>query len=98
MHIAGMDKFKLKNDMKLKDAAKALGKRFACSTTIKELPNNDKEIQVQGDCRYEIADVLESSFGIPSNKVFIDEDSGKKKVKEPKAPPAQPDRGGGSDE
>jgi len=90
MHIAGMDKCKLKGDMRLKDAAKALGKRFACSTAVKDTPSMDKEIQVQGDCRYEIKDVLESMFGISPSKVSIDEESGKKKVKEPKALPPQP--------
>jgi translation initiation factor 1 (eIF-1/SUI1) len=79
--------------MKLKDASKALGKRFAGASSIKDTPSGEKEIQIQGDWRYDIEDALESLLGIPRKKITVDISTGFKKVKEPKEIAAQPDRG-----
>ena len=61
----------LKSDMKLKDASKALGKRLAGSVAIKDTPTGDKELQAQGDWRYEIADILEEVLGVPAAKITV---------------------------
>ena len=79
--------------MKLKDATKALGKRFAGATTIKETPSGEKEVQIQGDWRYEIEDALEALLGVPRKKITVDASTGQKKIKAPKEIAAQPNRG-----
>lgn len=87
-HVVGLDYFPTCG--KIKDICKSLGKRFACSTAVKETATGEKEIVIQGDVLYEIVDVLESMFKIGSDKIKLEEESGKKKRKEPKLPPPQP--------
>jgi len=92
-HVLGLENMPLKGEMTLKEAAKALGKRFAGATSIKDTPSGEKEIQIQGDWRYDIKEVLEQLCGVKPSKVTVDEDSGKRKPKEPKPIAPQPGRG-----
>ena len=56
------------------------------------VPTCAPQVVIQGDVLYDIAEVLEKLFKINPSCVTLNEDSGKKKKKEPKLPPAQPDR------
>ena len=80
-HVVGLQYFE--NVTLGKELTKALGKRFACATSIKDTPSGEKEVVIQGDVRYEIQDVLEATCGIPRSKVTVDSGDGKK-VKKPK--------------
>uniref|UniRef100_A0A7S2RD20 SUI1 domain-containing protein n=2 Tax=Rhizochromulina marina TaxID=1034831 RepID=A0A7S2RD20_9STRA len=92
-HLVGLEFFP---GLKLKETAKTLGKRFACSTSVKDTPTGEKDIQIQGDVLYDIKDVLGQLCGISADKIALNEDSGKKKKREPKAPPPQPGAAGSS--
>jgi density-regulated protein DRP1 len=74
--VVGLDTF----DVKLKDAAKRLGKKFACGASIDKLPDGRESIDIQGDYIYEMPDtVLEFFPEVAKSKVFLLEDG--KKVK-----------------
>lgn len=74
--ITGLEEFE---GVKLKDAAKKLGKKFACSASVNKLPNEKKCIDLQGDCCYELPDLLVEYFeGVKEEFIFFKE-GGKKR-------------------
>ncbi len=69
--IIGMDTVP---DIKLKDVSKACSKRFAGSSSVKDLPNGKKEIIIQGDHMDDVAAMLVDKFKVPAESVFLDLD------------------------
>lgn len=69
--IVGMDTVP---DIKLKDVSKACSKRFAGSSSVKDLPNGKKEIIIQGDHMDDVAAMLVDKFKVPREAVFLDID------------------------
>eukprot|EP00578_Thalassiosira_sp_NH16_P008066 CAMPEP_0181105706 /NCGR_PEP_ID=MMETSP1071-20121207/16134_1 /TAXON_ID=35127 /ORGANISM="Thalassiosira sp., Strain NH16" /LENGTH=268 /DNA_ID=CAMNT_0023189049 /DNA_START=41 /DNA_END=847 /DNA_ORIENTATION=+ len=65
-HVVGMDTVP---GIKLKDVSKALSKRFAGSSSVK-----DKEIIVQGDHLEDVAEMIVNKFGVSADMVFLDLD------------------------
>jgi density-regulated protein DRP1 len=57
---------------KLKDISKAFSKRFAGSSSVKEDASGNKEIILQGDHMYDIAEMIIDKFGVPESAVFLD--------------------------
>ena len=53
-------------DIKLKDAAKKLGKRCACGASVGDCAGNPQkqEIVVQGDFSQDIPDILQELFSV----------------------------------
>jgi len=60
-------------NLKLKDASKALSKKFAGSSSVKE-NKGVKEIILQGDHMYDVAEMIVDKFGVPESCVFLDMD------------------------
>ncbi len=65
-HVVGLDTVP---GIKLKEASKAFSKRFAGSSSVK-----DKEIIIQGDHIYEVAEMIVSKFEVGEDRVFLDID------------------------
>ncbi|CAB9505083.1 Translation initiation factor SUI1 [Seminavis robusta] len=66
-------------DVKLKDVSKAFSKRFAGSSSVKDgVPGpsgkSAKEIIIQGDHLYDVAEMIVDKFGVPDTAVFLDID------------------------
>jgi density-regulated protein len=71
-------------DIKLKDVSKAFSKRFAGSSSVKDaaIPTGkdgsggkvQKEIIIQGDHLYDVAEMIVDKFGVPDTAVFLDVD------------------------
>ena len=62
-------------DLKLKDAAKIFGKKYASGVTINEAQNGSKEVVIQGDVHLVIPQLLISDFKIaPTSLFFLEED------------------------
>lgn len=75
--VAGLDTF----DLKLKEVAKKLGKRFACSASVSKLPTGGQSVDIQGDVCYELPDLLLEYFPvIDKDKIFLIEDGKESKV------------------
>jgi density-regulated protein DRP1 len=60
--------------VKLKDISKAFSKRFAGSSSVKENAKGDKEIIIQGDHQYDVAEMIVDTFQVPESAVFLDMD------------------------
>ncbi len=74
--VLGLDEF----GVKLPDAAKKFGKRFACSASVVKNASNKDEVFIQGDVKYDLCDILIAKpYNVPRNKIFFIE--GKKKLK-----------------
>lgn len=65
---------------KLKDVAKVFGKKFACSASVNKVAESvgtgtggsgALQIQLQGDCAQEVADLLVKNFKVPQDKIFF---------------------------
>ena len=69
--IVGMDTVP---NIKLKDVSKACSKRFAGSSSVKDLPNGKKEIIIQGDHMDDVAAMLVAKFNVPAEAIFLDID------------------------
>lgn len=69
--VVGMDTVP---GIKLKEVSKALSKRFAGSSSVKDLPNGQKEIIVQGDHMDDVATLIVDKFKVPGDCVFLDVD------------------------
>ncbi len=65
--ITGLDLF---DDIKIKDAAKLLGKKFACGATVTEEAGK-KFIEVQGDITYDVPDFIVDVFKISKDALFL---------------------------
>ena len=58
--------------IKLKEAAKALGKKFASGCAVKNAPSGEEIIEIQGDCAYDLPDVLTALYPeLPKDKLFV---------------------------
>lgn len=64
--LTGLDAFQIK----LKEAAKLLGKKFACSASVNKLDTGGFQIQLQGNVSGVLADLLPDMFSIPPNRIF----------------------------
>lgn len=69
--VVGMDTVP---GIKLKDVAKVFSKVFAGSSSVKDLPNGNKEIIVQGDHVDDVAALIVEKFNVPGECVFMDID------------------------
>ena len=69
--VVGMDTVP---GIKLKEVSKAFSKRFAGSSSVKDLPNGKKEIIVQGDHMDDVAALIVDKFKVPADCVFMDVD------------------------
>eukprot|EP01083_Nonionella_stella_P030288 83060_1 len=69
--IVGMDTVP---DIKLKDVSKAFSKRFAGSSSVRDLPSGKKEIIIQGDHMDDVAAMIVQKFKVPGESVFLDVD------------------------
>ena len=58
--------------LKLKDASKAFAKRFAGSSSVKDNAKGEKEIIIQGDHMYDVAEMIVDKFGVPESCVWLD--------------------------
>ncbi|KAJ0396143.1 hypothetical protein ATCC90586_008576 [Pythium insidiosum] len=65
----------------MKDAAKNLGKRFACSSSLSKTDAGKQQIQLQGDCIAELQEVIPEMFGLSEDQIVVDEDAKPKKKK-----------------
>jgi density-regulated protein len=70
-------------DIKLKDVSKAFSRKFAGSSSVKDaaIPTGkegggktQKEIIIQGDHVYDVAEMIVDKFGVPETAVFLDVD------------------------
>jgi density-regulated protein DRP1 len=59
---------------KLKDASKALSKKFAGSSSVKKNAAGQEEIILQGDHLYSVAELLVDTYGVPATAVYLDID------------------------
>ena len=73
--IQGLETF----DIGLKDASKFLGKKFACGSALSGTPEGGKEIVLQGDLAYDVIDLLEEKYDVPSEAIKVVEKSKSKK-------------------
>jgi density-regulated protein DRP1 len=69
--ITGMDSVP---GIKLKDVSKAFSKKFAGSSSVKDNAKGDKEIIIQGDHMYDVAEMIVDTFKVPESSVFLDMD------------------------
>ncbi|GBG33774.1 Translation machinery-associated protein 22 [Hondaea fermentalgiana] len=72
--VVGLDAY----DIKLKDAAKKLGRRFACGSTVNKLPNGKQSIDIQGDYIYDMPDLILEYFPSVDKSSIVLIDGGKK--------------------
>jgi len=61
-------------DVKLKDASKTFSKRFAGSSSVKENPQGGKDIIIQGDHMYDVAEFIADKFQVDASSIFLDMD------------------------
>eukprot|EP01113_Clastostelium_recurvatum_P022766 TRINITY_DN2728_c0_g1_i2.p1 TRINITY_DN2728_c0_g1~~TRINITY_DN2728_c0_g1_i2.p1 ORF type:complete len:182 (+),score=56.87 TRINITY_DN2728_c0_g1_i2:302-847(+) len=75
--VAGLEKF----GIKLADAAKLFGKRFACGASVVKNPQDKEEIDIQGDVADDLLDYIVEKYGeqVPEDCIQIIEDKKKKK-------------------
>jgi len=66
--VSGLDKF----GVKLSDASKLFGKKFACGASVVK-NNNDEEINVQGDIIDDIIDFMHEKWNIDEDSIVIDD-------------------------
>ena len=60
-------------DIKLKDVSKAFSKRSAGSSSVKDgAKGKEKEIIIQGDHVFDVAEMIVDKFGVPDTAVFVD--------------------------
>lgn len=72
--VKGLDMF----GIKLTDASKKFGKKFASGASVVKGPTEKEQIDVQGDFMYEIVDFISESWkNVPGSSIFVLED-GKK--------------------
>jgi density-regulated protein DRP1 len=69
--VTGMDTVP---DCKLKDVSKSLSKKFAGSSSVKENARGEKEIILQGDHLYDVAEMIVDTFNVPDTCVFLNID------------------------
>lgn len=66
--VVGLDAF----GIKLKEASKAMGKKFACGASVNKLPDGRQSIDIQGDYIYDLPDlILELYPNVEKSQVFL---------------------------
>jgi density-regulated protein DRP1 len=64
--------------VKLSDASKKLGKKFATGASVVKGPTEKEQIDVQGDISYDIVDFIKDAWpDVPGNAVYFIEDGRK---------------------
>eukprot|EP00741_Cyanophora_paradoxa_P015732 tig00020904_g15188.t1 len=71
--VTGLDKF----GVRLQDAAKLFAKKFSCGASVVKGPVAD-EIDIQGDVKEDVVDIVLENFDVPEDRIFFIEDGGKK--------------------
>lgn len=51
-------------DVKIKDAAKKIGKQFACGSSVSKAPSGAEEVVIQGDVLLDLPGFLETTFNV----------------------------------
>lgn len=75
--VIGLDSF----DVKIKQAAKALGKKFACGASVNKMPTGGQCIEIQGDVIYDCPGVVVEMFPtVKPDVVFRIQDTKKSKA------------------
>jgi translation initiation factor 1 (eIF-1/SUI1) len=59
--------------VKLKEATKAISRKFACSTTVDEDATGTEVVHIQADVSEELPAFLAETFSIPSARMFFKE-------------------------
>lgn len=68
--------------MKLDDAAKKFKKKFACGCSVVKGDNGQPDtVDVQGDCEYDLVELIMAEYKIPEEKISMLEGGTKKKGK-----------------
>ena len=65
--VAGLDNF----DVKLAEASKIFGKKFACGASVTKAATGKEEIDVQGDFSEEMAKLITDKFGIDGDIIKL---------------------------
>ncbi len=58
-------------NIKMKEAAKKMGKHFACGSSVVKTDSGAEEISIQGDVLNELPEFLSGTFGIPMDSIFV---------------------------
>ena len=58
----------------LKDVSQAFSRRFAGSSSVKSTPKGTKEVIIQGDHTYDVAEFIVKQFKVDGCNVFLDDD------------------------
>ncbi len=66
--VIGMDTIP---DVKLKDAAKVFGKKFASGVAVSVTPAGDNEIVIQGDVQSDLAEFLITQFNVSGTSIYL---------------------------
>lgn len=53
-----------RTDVKIKDAAKKIGKQFACGSSVSKAPSGAEEVVIQGDVLMDLPGFLETTFNV----------------------------------
>lgn len=51
-------------DVKIKDAAKKIGRQFACGSSVSKAPSGAEEVVIQGDVLLDLPEFLETTFNV----------------------------------
>eukprot|EP00467_Chlorarachnion_reptans_P020787 CAMPEP_0114524514 /NCGR_PEP_ID=MMETSP0109-20121206/21900_1 /TAXON_ID=29199 /ORGANISM="Chlorarachnion reptans, Strain CCCM449" /LENGTH=159 /DNA_ID=CAMNT_0001705971 /DNA_START=73 /DNA_END=552 /DNA_ORIENTATION=+ len=73
--VIGLDAFGLD----LKQSAKKMSKQFACSASVVKNNPPPNEIQIQGDVKFEVAEMILQKFKVPKKFIYFQDAKGKKK-------------------
>lgn len=57
-------------DLKVKNAAKLLGRHFACGASASETPSGAQEVVIQGDVMFDLPDVLVNQLNVSADLVI----------------------------
>lgn len=58
-------------DVKIKDAARKIGKQFACGSSVSKAPSGAEEIVIQGDVLMDLPSFLEATFKVRRLLLFF---------------------------
>ncbi len=57
--------------IKMKEAAKKMGKHFACGSSVVKTDSGAEEISIQGDVLSKLPEFLSETFGVPIDSIFV---------------------------
>lgn len=66
--VAGMDTIP---GLKLKDAAKLFGKKFASGAAVSDTPSGAKEIVIQGDVNFDLVPLIIKEYKVAASDIFF---------------------------